>query len=99
LGADEIVGLVDAYTQGGTIDELATTFGIHRTTVMAHLERQGAPRRSSIVTGNIDEATRLYEEGWSLTRIGGSSTCARKRCSPSCVTVVASVQFTSRAAA
>jgi hypothetical protein len=37
---------------------------------MAHLERQGAPRRSGIVTRNIDEATRLYEEGWSLTRIG-----------------------------
>ena len=70
LGADEVLSLVDTYAQGDTIDELASKFGIHRTTVMAHLERQRAPRRSGIVTRNIDEATRLYEEGWSLARVG-----------------------------
>jgi transposase-like protein len=56
--------------QGATIDELATTFGIHRTTVMAHLDRQGTPRRSGTVTKNINEAIRLYETGWSLARVG-----------------------------
>jgi hypothetical protein len=30
LGADEVLSLVHAYTHGDTIDELATTFGIHR---------------------------------------------------------------------
>jgi DNA-binding transcriptional ArsR family regulator len=70
LGAGEVLSLVHAYTQGDTIDELATTFGIHRTTVMAHLERQTAPRRSGTVTKDIDEAIRLYEGGWSLDRVG-----------------------------
>jgi DNA-directed RNA polymerase specialized sigma24 family protein len=70
LSENEVLSLVRAHARGDTIDELATTFDIHRTTVMAHLERQGAPRRSGTVTKNIDEATRLYEEGWSLARLG-----------------------------
>jgi DNA invertase Pin-like site-specific DNA recombinase len=70
LDANTILSLVRAYAQGDTIDELASTFGIHRTTVMAHLERQGVPRRNGAVTKNINEAIRLYEEGWSLARVG-----------------------------
>jgi hypothetical protein len=70
LYTDEVLRLVSAYTQGDTINELATTFGIHRTTALVHLERQGAPRRSGTVTRNINEATRLYEDGWSLARVG-----------------------------
>lgn len=70
LGAREVLNLVGAYTQGDTIEELATTFGVHRTTVLAHLERRGAQRRSGVVTKNIDEASRLYEQGWSLARVG-----------------------------
>jgi hypothetical protein len=70
LDADEVLSLLGAHAQGDTLDELAAAFGIHRTTVMAHLERQGAPRRSGIVTKNINEATRLYEAGWSLAQVG-----------------------------
>jgi len=70
LDADEVLSLLGAYAQGGTIDELAAGFAIHRTTVMAHLERNGAPRRTGAVTKNINEATRLYEAGWSLAQVG-----------------------------
>jgi hypothetical protein len=70
LDATEVLSLVRACANGDTIDQLATTFGIHRTTVMAHLDREGAPRRSGTVTKNINEATRLYEEGRSLARVG-----------------------------
>jgi hypothetical protein len=37
-------------------------FGIYRTTLIAHLEREGVPHRNGIVTKNIDEAIRLYTE-------------------------------------
>jgi|1185.fasta_scaffold301550_1 transposase len=70
LSADDVLSVIAAYEQGATIDELATRFGVHRTTVMAHLERQGAPRRCGTVTKNLNEATRLYEQGWSLARVG-----------------------------
>lgn len=52
------------------IDELAGRFGIHRTTVMTHLDRHGVERRTGNVQRRIDEALRLYESGWSLARIG-----------------------------
>jgi hypothetical protein len=48
LDANTILSLVRAYAQGDTIDELASTFGIHRTTVMAHLERVGAPSSGGV---------------------------------------------------
>jgi uncharacterized protein (DUF433 family) len=70
LDPNEVRSLLGAYTEGGTIDDLATAFGIHRTTVLAHLHRQGAPRRSGTVKKSINEATRLYDQGWSLARIG-----------------------------
>jgi uncharacterized protein (DUF433 family) len=70
LAPNEVDNLLRAVSHGDTIDQLATTFGVHRTTVIAHLERQGAPRRSGIVANNIDEAIRLYKEGWSLARVG-----------------------------
>jgi uncharacterized protein (DUF433 family) len=70
LGPEEVADLVSEYATGRTIGDLATDFGIHRTTVLAHLERQGVKRRSGIITGNLPVATLLYEQGWSLMKIG-----------------------------
>ena len=70
LTPDEVFNLLVAYEQGGTINELAATFGIHRTTVLEHIRRQGAPRRTGVVLRRIHEAQRLYELGWSLRRVG-----------------------------
>jgi hypothetical protein len=82
LDETEVDSLLHAHSQGETIDQLATTFGIHRTAVMAHLKRHGAPRRTHIVTKNIDEAIRLYENGWSLAlvreRFGVNAKTARR---------------------
>ena len=55
--------------QGASIDELAVTFGIHRTTVMTHLDRGGAERRTGLIELHLDEARGLYESGSSLARV------------------------------
>jgi DNA-binding CsgD family transcriptional regulator len=45
LLADQIAELVDGCRSGKTMKELASEFGIHRTTVSSHLTEQGVPIR------------------------------------------------------
>jgi hypothetical protein len=47
LSAEQVDQLVAAYQAGKTVRELASQFDLHRTTVLAHLERQGVSRRAS----------------------------------------------------
>ncbi len=70
LSTDEVQRLIQLYTQGELIDDLAAQFRISRTTVMNHVERAGAPRRRNALTDRFDEARQLYDEGWSLAKIG-----------------------------
>jgi hypothetical protein len=44
LKPNEIDALAGAYIRGETLDALAEMFGIHRTTVLAHLKRRGLRR-------------------------------------------------------
>lgn len=63
--------LVADYVAGVGVGELADRYGIHRTTVAAHLRRGGAPR--SVVGLDVNEqaeAVRLYRAGLSLRAIG-----------------------------
>jgi hypothetical protein len=51
--------------------ELASEFGIHRTTVSSHLAGQGVQvRRGGLDEEQTAEAVRLYEQGWSSGRLG-----------------------------
>jgi lambda repressor-like predicted transcriptional regulator len=62
---------VEGFVAGGTVYELADCFGIHRTTVSAHLHREGvAMRRRGLDEPRVDHAARLDEQGWSVARIG-----------------------------
>jgi lambda repressor-like predicted transcriptional regulator len=63
--------LVARYEAGSTIEILANTFGIHRTTVMAHLERRGVSRRSpgKLTDEMVAEAGRRYVSGETLAQI------------------------------
>jgi DNA invertase Pin-like site-specific DNA recombinase len=55
---------VEAYLSGSTVKNLAATYGIHRTTVLDHLKRQGVPRRRSKLNRvDIDKAVSLYAQG------------------------------------
>lgn len=66
-----MTALVNGYQAGETVYELAARFGIHRATVSAHLHRQGITvRRQGLDAEGIAHAVRLYEDGWSVARIG-----------------------------
>ena len=70
LVAADIDRLIEHYLAGTPINDLADEFGIHRSTVMKHVQRLGTQRRQNVLADRLDETRRLYEQGWSLKRIG-----------------------------
>lgn len=67
LTDDQVAQLLSDYKRGVAVNELAGAYGVHRTTVMAHVERAGIRRRWRTLTeADIDEASHLYESGLSL---------------------------------
>jgi hypothetical protein len=70
LESGQVAALVEAYLEGATVYELAERFKIHRVTVSEHLHRQGVKmRRQGLEGWQIDEAAKLHEQAWALTRI------------------------------
>ncbi|HUZ01435.1 MAG TPA: hypothetical protein VMU89_13885 [Thermomicrobiaceae bacterium] len=69
LSPAEVEALVADYEAGGRVGELARVYGIHRTTVSAHVARAGKTR-GQLTQAQIDKAVRLYEQGWSLRAVG-----------------------------
>jgi transposase-like protein len=66
--------LVEAYQAGATISQLAVEFGIHRTTVAGHLDRQGVPRHCEQTAWDdeiVKHAAELYATGLSLADVAG----------------------------
>lgn len=71
LKADEAREVVAAYEAGATVYQLAHRFGIARQTVSKILKRHGVQmRRTGLSPEQTAEAARLYDQGWSLARIG-----------------------------
>jgi hypothetical protein len=71
LDQDQTQHLIVNYQAGSTVYELADQFGIERRTASAILHRHQVPmRRHGLTTDQVDDAERLYEQGWSLARIG-----------------------------
>jgi uncharacterized protein (DUF433 family) len=73
LSRAQIAELLCAYTEGATVLELATEYGIHRTTVMAHLDRNGIPRRAcvrSMTDEQVAEAAEARRAGESFAVLG-----------------------------
>lgn len=84
MRADRIAALVEGDRSSKTMKDLASEFGIHRTTVSSHLNEQGVPvRRGGIDQDQAAEAVRLYEEGLSSGGWAGGSASAPTRCSQS----------------
>ena len=70
LSPEQTKELVDKYLSGLTARELAESYGVHRSTVSAILNRNGVKlRRHSMEPKDIDLAVRLYESGLPLTRV------------------------------
>ena len=71
LKPGELDELVKAYEAGATVFQLATRFGIHRTTVGQHLKARGVDTRpTAFGPGELEEAAALYRSGWALSKIG-----------------------------
>jgi len=62
---------------GASMKELATRWQLHRTSVAAQLRRAGVEqRRQGVPDERLDEAIRLYGEGWSYQRLAECFGCA-----------------------
>ena len=71
LTSEEIERVVERYQAGESANLLAAELGVHRTTIVGHLKRRGVSTRYKIIAeADLAEAVRLYEEGWSLARVG-----------------------------
>jgi hypothetical protein len=69
LTQEQVSELIAMHERGVPIDELASVFDIHRTTVMTHLDRAGLERRAGRIDRHLNEARGLYESGSSLAGI------------------------------
>lgn len=72
LQPDELVQLALAYQAGARTKDLATQFGVDRTTVSVALKRLGVPlrERRKLSDAEVQRAARLYAEGLSLEAVG-----------------------------
>jgi transposase-like protein len=70
LTPSEVTRLVEDYQGGAGVARLAQVYGIHRSTVCAHLNRRGVVRRvPGLGAEETAEAVRLHEQGLSLRAI------------------------------
>jgi hypothetical protein len=70
LTAGELEDFSTAYRAGSSIRELAQFFKINRTTVHAHVDTLGLPRRYPRLTrADVQEAVEMYQAGRSLITV------------------------------
>jgi hypothetical protein len=68
--------LVIEYEAGADMKALATRWDLHRTTVAGHLRQADVRlRRHGMPSERLDEAVRLYGEGWSCQRLAERYRC------------------------
>ena len=68
----KILELVEDYRSGMSVAKVAARYGIHRTTVLAHLERANVPRRPKVralTASQIRTAAARQQAGESYARI------------------------------
>ncbi|MHB8318958.1 MAG: hypothetical protein ACYDEP_07000 [Acidimicrobiales bacterium] len=67
LTPGEVADLVAAYRRGVSVEGLATSFRVNRTTVLGHVRRHGVPKRDrrALKGDEVDRAVALYARGQS----------------------------------
>jgi hypothetical protein len=76
LGPDQVAQLVTDYQLGQPTTALMVTYGLGKGTVLNLLRAEGVPlRNQGICLQDLPEAIRLYEQGWSLLRVGEHFSC------------------------
>jgi len=72
LKRKEVRQLAQLYREGVTVRELISQFGVCRTTVLDHLEREGISRRPNkrkMTDADVAEALKLHKQGLSANEI------------------------------
>ena len=70
LDPGQVARLIADYEAGEPVNDLAVAYGIHRSTVLDHLKRQGIRRRRSRLTfSDIEKIVGLYAAGESVEAI------------------------------
>jgi hypothetical protein len=71
LQPQEVESLAAEYLAGVGVQELASRYRVHHTTVALLVRRAGVTmRRRGLIADHITESAQLYREGWSVARIG-----------------------------
>lgn len=71
--------MVEYYQGGASVVRLAEVYGIHRSTVRAHLNRRGVVRRApGLGAKEAAEAVRFHEQGLSLRTIARGMKVGRR---------------------
>ena len=68
LAPAKLEALISEYEATARVRELASVYGLHRTTVSKHVARVGRTR-PVMTEAQIDKAVRLYREGWTLHEV------------------------------
>jgi len=72
LSAADIADICASYIGGSSIDELARSYAVNRTTIITHLGQRGVPRRRVVrkmTDVQVAEAAARYREGHSLAAV------------------------------
>jgi len=72
LSPGDVNKLVELHTEGSSIDAVARHFGVHRTTVISHLEDHGVPRRGNarkLTDAAVAASAKRYRSGRSLAAV------------------------------
>jgi transposase-like protein len=75
LTDSEIEQVVQQYRHGDSIDRLSRRYGVHRTTVVGHLAREGIARRRvvrKLTDQSVAVAAAQYEAGASLAVVANA---------------------------
>ena len=72
LGASGVDEICECYVGGKSIDDLARSYGVNRTTIIKHLDKQGVARRRvarKMTDTLVAEAALMYIDGHSLKAV------------------------------
>jgi len=72
LRRDEVALLGEDYVRGASVEELIAAHGVNRTTVYAHLDRNGIERRigaGKLSAEQVRHASELYKNGRTVSAI------------------------------
>lgn len=72
LAPVDVSDICASYIGGSSIDELARSHGVNRTTIITHLDQHGVPRRRVVrkmTDALVAEAAAKYRDGHSLATV------------------------------